>query len=261
MFRVCVLFSGSKGNSTLVYSDNAMILLDAGLSAKRIFTSIQNIGLDFKRLNGIFISHEHSDHISGAGVINRKLKIPIHLSYSTFEECCHKIGKLKCDVKLFNVGEKITVGDLTVTTFDSSHDAIDSCNFIVTQDGNQNQKLALSTDLGFTSKLMLNKLKDVTTLIIESNHDEKLLLQGTYPWELKQRIRSNKGHLSNKQAVGCVSQIMHPYLKNIVLAHLSEENNDPQIAEKEMSSYLDEIKAETNLFVANQKISTPIIDI
>ncbi len=259
MLRTSVLSSGSKGNANLIFTDDTYLLLDAGLSAKRIFTAMEEIDVEPSKLNGIIISHEHSDHVNGAGIISRKLNIPIFFSEQTYSYCYKKIGKLNQAPVFFNVGDSFSIRDINITSFASSHDAIDSSNFIFQQVNNEQQKLAIATDLGFATKLLLEKIKEATTLILESNHDEVILLTGSYPWELKQRVKSSKGHLSNKQAVAVVSQIIHNRLNNLVLAHLSEKNNTPELALKEMSSYLNEIKSQVNLFLADQYKPTPII--
>jgi phosphoribosyl 1,2-cyclic phosphodiesterase len=261
MLRTSVLSSGSKGNANLIFTDNTYLLLDAGLSAKRIFEAMQAIDLDYNKLNGIIISHEHSDHVNGAGIISRKLKIPIYFTRQTYSCCQKKIGKLTQEPVFFNVGDEFSIRDIHVTSFASSHDAIDSSNFVFQQLNNDNQKLAIATDLGFATKLLLEKIKEVTTLVLESNHDEVTLLTGPYPWELKQRVKSSRGHLSNKQAVAVVSQIIHNRLSNLVLAHLSEKNNTPELALKEMSDYLSAIKSEVKLFLADQYKPTPIIKV
>ncbi len=261
MLRTSVLLSGSKGNANLIFTDDTYLLLDAGLSAKKIFSAMEEIGVDPSKLNGVVISHEHSDHVNGAGIISRKLNIPIYFTEATYSRCYSKLGKLNQAPIYFCVGDDFVIGDIKVSSFSSSHDAIDSSNFLFEQLDNTKQKLAIATDLGFASKLLLNKIKEVTTLVLESNHDEVILLNGSYSWELKQRVKSIRGHLSNKQAVAVVSQMMHPGLSNLILAHLSEANNTPELAFKEMSSYLKEIKAEVNLFIANQHRPTPIINV
>lgn len=261
MLRTSVLSSGSKGNANLIFTDNTYLLLDAGLSAIKIFTAMQEIGVEPSKLNGIIISHEHSDHVNGAGIVSRKLGIPIYFTQQTFASCQKKIGKLKQEPVFFKVGDEFSIRDIQVTSFASSHDAIDSSNFIFQQINNPEQKLAIATDLGFATKLLIEKIKEVTTLILESNHDEVILLTGSYPWELKQRVKSSRGHLSNKQAVAVVSQIIHNRLNNLVLAHLSEQNNTPELARKEMSDFLSEIKSEVRLFLADQHKPTPIIKV
>lgn len=262
MLRTSVLLSGSKGNANLIFTDDTYLLLDAGLSGIKTFAAMEEIEIDPTKLTGIVISHEHSDHIRGAGVISRKLNIPIYFSEPTFRHCCNKLGNLeKQPPVFFDVGGDFVIGDIKITSFSSSHDAVDGSNFIFEQLDNNAQKLAIATDLGFATKLLLTKLMGATTLVLESNHDEIALLTGPYPWELKQRVQSLKGHLSNKQAVGIVSQIIHPGLENLILAHLSETNNTPELAEQEMSNYLREIKHTARLIIADQHKPTPIVKV
>lgn len=261
MLRTSVLLSGSKGNSSLIFTEDTYILLDAGLSGKKIFTALQEINIDPAMLSGIVISHEHSDHVNGAGVLSRKLNIPIYFTQPTFTSCQHRLGKLNQSPIYFSVGDNFSIGDIKITSFSSSHDAVDSSNFLFEQLGNTAQKLAIATDLGFATKLLIEKIKEVTTLVLESNHDEIALLNGPYSWDLKQRVKSTRGHLSNKQAVAVVSQIIHNKLGNLILAHLSEKNNTPDLAFKEMSNYLTEIKSEVKVFVAEQHKPTPIINV
>jgi len=261
MLRTSVLSSGSKGNANLIFTDDTYLLLDAGLSAKKTFCAMEAIEVDPTRLNGIVISHEHSDHVNGAGIISRKLNIPIYFSEQTYSCCSRKIGKLNYTPVFFKVGDEFLIRDIKISSFTSSHDAIDSSNFIFEQLDNNKQKLAVATDLGFATKLLIEKIKEATTLILESNHDEIILLTGSYPWELKQRVKSTRGHLSNKQAVAVVSQMIDNRLNNLILAHLSEVNNTPELALKEMSCYLNEIKSEVNLFIADQHKPTPIIKV
>jgi phosphoribosyl 1,2-cyclic phosphodiesterase len=260
MFQIAVLASGSKGNSAVIRTSKTKILLDAGLSGKRIMGSMAALRLNPQKLDAVVVSHEHNDHIRGAGIICRRLKVPLYISQKTYESCNQKLGKLPAGQIHFEIGKKFRIKDLEIEPFVSSHDAVDSCNFIFKKSGST-RKLALVTDVGYSSRLMLMKLRETTTLVLESNHDEKMLLDGEYPWHLKQRVKSKHGHLSNNQAVGVISQIVHPQLENLVLAHLSENNNLPDLARKTMMSFLQEIKHELNLVVARQDKNTELIDI
>ncbi len=261
MFQTSVLASGSKGNCVVVRSEKAKILIDAGLSGIKIWTAMDEIGLTKDKIKALFITHDHSDHIKGAGIVARKLNIPLYMTEETFARAKKKLGKIDNHIHHFEVGESIHIDDLIIESFPSSHDAVDSCNFVVRQNANDLAKLAVCTDLGYSTRVTLNRIAGATTLILESNHDEIMLLNGPYPWELKQRVRSNKGHLSNKQAVGVINSILHKDLKNIILAHLSEENNTPILAEKTSRDYLDSVRYEGNLFVAGQYNPLPLIDI
>ena len=261
MFQTAVLASGSKGNSILIRTESTKILLDAGLSGKKISGFLQDLHLDETKINALLISHEHSDHIKGAGVICRKFKIPMYITEQTFLSSRHRIGNVPEGIKYFETGDKFQVGDIIINSFPSSHDVVDGANFTFQKADDKLRKLAVATDLGYSTRLMLRKFKKATSIILESNHDEKMLLEGPYPWDLKQRVKSRHGHLSNEQAVGVISRIIHPGLKNLVLAHLSEVNNDPEIARILMQEYLASINFDLNLIISSQYKATALIDI
>ncbi len=259
MFQTTVLASGSKGNAILIRTDQTKLLLDAGLSAKRLFGFIEQLRMTPGNIKGIILSHEHSDHSNGVGVLCRKLKIPLYATRPTFDACSHKVGNIPAGVHFIEPGSSIWIDDLEVHPFSSSHDAVDSCNFTFTN--REGRKLAVVTDAGYPTKLMIEKIKNASSLILESNHDVQMLLDGPYPWQLKQRVRSRQGHLSNEQAVGVLNQVLHAELKNLILAHLSETNNTPEIARKTMEDYLNEIRHPVKLFVALQDQPTELIEV
>jgi len=261
MFQTAVLASGSKGNCILVRTENTKILIDAGLSGIKISEAIRKLKLREDKIKALVITHEHSDHISGAGVICRKFKIPLYITQPTFLTSKHRLGKLSHGIVYFDSSETFSIGDLLVSAFPSSHDVVDGVNFVIQKENDNTRKLAIATDLGYSSRLMLLKFKEATSIILESNHDEKMLLEGPYPWDLKQRVKSRTGHLSNEQAVAVISRIIHSGLKNIILAHLSEVNNTPEIARSLVEGYLQNINSELNLIVSGQYEPTPIIDV
>jgi len=261
MFQTSVLASGSKGNSILIRTESTKILLDAGLSGKKITNFIQSLELDENKLDAVVISHEHSDHIRGAGIICRKFNIPLYITKATYETCMNRLGKLNAGVKHFSNGSQFTIGNIEIRAFQSSHDVVDGSNFTFQKNGDKTRKLAVATDLGFSSHLMITQLKNSTSIILESNHDVNMLINGAYPPHLKQRIKSKQGHLSNEQAVDVIKRIYHPGLNSIILAHLSEENNLPAKAEKLMRQYLNEKDNNIELIIASQFESTKLIDI
>ena len=261
MFQASVLASGSKGNSILIRTESTKILLDAGLSGKKITNFIQSINLDENKLDGVVISHEHSDHIRGAGIICRKLQIPLYITKPTYEVSQKRLGKLPSGVIYFKDELPFTIGNIEVRAFRSSHDVIDGNNFTFKKVGDDTRKLAIATDLGFSSYLMITQLKNSTSIILESNHDINMLRTGSYPPPLKQRIKSKHGHLSNEQAVNVIKEVYHPRLRNIILAHLSEENNLPAKAKKLMRDYLNKKDKNLKLIVASQYESTKLIDV
>lgn len=261
MFQTSALASGSKGNSFLVRTQRTKLLFDAGLSWKRTEQILIELSLSPERIEGVVISHEHTDHVKGVSALVRKLKIPVFITEQTYYASEKYFQNIKSDILFFKPGEDIEVGDLIVHPFPSSHDAVDACNFTVTKADYDGRKLAIATDLGFGTKLLVEEIKGATTIILESNHDLEMLMNGEYPWHLKQRIKSINGHLSNDQAVGVMTQIAHQQLNNVILAHLSEENNNPQKALDTMTQYLSSINAPTKVYLSLQDRCTPLINV
>jgi phosphoribosyl 1,2-cyclic phosphodiesterase len=261
MFQTSVLVSGSKGNAIIVRTEEVAILLDAGVSARTIFSALEKLRIDKQEIKAVLISHEHSDHVRGAGAVCRILKVPVYINLDTYSHCEHRLGKLPELVRFFDTGNSFRINNLCCHPFSSSHDAADSCNFTFTKTEDCERKLGVATDLGFPTALSINKLKHCTTLILESNHDERMLMEGPYDWALKQRIKSIRGHLSNLQAVGVISQVMHHKLDNLILAHLSEINNAPELARVTMSAYLKSIRSDLNLLIADQYDHTPLLNV
>ncbi len=223
--RVCLLASGSKGNAIFVDTGSSRILVDAGLSAGEILKRLAGVGVEGTELDAVLISHEHTDHIRGAGALCRKLKIPLLLSYPTCREI--SISLRKIDVVEFESGYPFMFKDMLIDPFPITHDACDPVGFsIECRDG----KIGIATDLGIATRLIKEKLRGSRILVLESNHDEEMLLNGPYPWHLKQRIKSRHGHLSNTESTQLLEEIIHPELEGLFLAHLSEVNNDPVIA-------------------------------
>lgn len=261
MLKVSVLTSGSKGNSTLVQTDQTVVLFDAGITYKRTAEMLEELRINPLHIDAIVISHEHTDHVGGAGVLSRKLKIPIYITQQTFGRSAHKVGKLPIEPVYFDVGEPFQIKNMVINSFTSPHDAIESCNFIVYNEDIAERRLAIATDLGYAPQLLLNKLKTATTIVLESNHDLTMLMEGPYEWNLKQRIKSKLGHLSNVQASEIVSTIYSEDLDRLILAHLSEQNNHPQLALDNMKQTLQLIKAKTELNIASQITATPLFDV
>ena len=223
--RVCLLASGSKGNAIFVDTGCSKILVDAGLSSSEILNRLAAVGVNGTELDAVLVSHEHTDHTRGAGALCRKLKIPLLLSYPTCREI--NVSLRKIEVVEFESGYPFTFKDMLIDPFPIAHDACDPVGFIIEcHDG----KLGIATDLGIATRLVKDKLSGSRILVLESNHDEGMLLNGPYPWHLKQRIKSRHGHLSNTESTQLLEEIIHPDLEGIFLAHLSEVNNDPDIA-------------------------------
>ena len=223
--RVCLLASGSKGNAILIDAGSCRILVDAGLSASEVLARLQSAGYDESQLNAVIVSHEHTDHVRGVGALCRKLGIPLLASYPTCREL--NVSLRKVNVIEFESGYPFAFRDVMVDPFPVTHDASDPVGFIIEcRDG----KIGIATDFGIATRLVVDKLKGSKILVLESNHDENMLLNGPYPWHLKQRIRSRHGHLSNTESAQLLDELIHPELAGLFLAHLSEVNNHPEIA-------------------------------
>lgn len=225
----CSLASGSSGNCQYVQSDTTRLLVDAGMSGKYIKHSLETINVKIETINGILLTHEHADHISGLGVLMRKFKLPLYVTEKTWEAVKLKIGEI--DEKLLNIYEKIDeilIGDIIVKGTRITHDAADPLCYTFT---NKDSKIGIATDLGAISDDVINDFKDCDLLMIESNHDIEMLKIGPYPLYLKRRILSEHGHLSNEDAGYIAKEIIkYGIAKNILLAHLSKENNFPDLA-------------------------------
>lgn len=228
--RLCSIASGSSGNCIYVGSDTTHLLVDVGISGKRTECGLNTLGITGKELDGILITHEHADHISGLGVIARKYGIPVYATAGTINAIreCSSIGKL--DASLFREvkeDEKLTIKDLTVNPMRISHDAAQPVAYRISYG---NKKIGICTDLGVYNDYTVECLKGMDALLLEANHDVKMLQVGPYPYYLKQRILGDKGHLSNENSGRLLSRILHDGLENIILGHLSKENNLPELA-------------------------------
>ncbi len=225
VFSLCPIASGSRGNSILIRGNGTALLVDAGLSGIEIQRRLIQVGQAPEKLDAIIISHEHTDHVQGAGVLSRRFGIPLYISSPTFN-ACQELGKIE-SVHFFSCGAEFDIGGIKVNPFAISHDACDPCGFTFTH---EEKKIGLATDLGIVTNLVKEHLKHCAILYLEANHDPDMLKNGPYPWHLKQRIQSRTGHLSNKDAGRLLAELVHPGLQHVVLGHLSEQNNHPEIA-------------------------------
>ncbi len=223
--RVCLLASGSKGNSLFVETGDTKLLIDAGLSAREITCRLEAIGVCASELNGILISHEHVDHIRGAGTLARRFKIPVLISYPTSNKTQEHFRSVS--LIEFESGCSFEFRDVLIDPFPTTHDSADPVGFVI---DSSEARIGFATDLGIVTRLVREKLRKSRVLVLESNHDEDMLLNGPYPWHLKQRIKSRHGHLSNAESAELIFEIMHSELEGVFLAHLSEANNLPEIA-------------------------------
>jgi len=232
VFEVCVLGSGSKGNCIYGKAGEIEFLVDGGLSGSEIERRLSKIEADPSNIRYIFVTHEHSDHVDGLRGFTRKYKPVVYMNPSLYLSIGSMLSK-GIQVEFFD-GD-FSISTLFIQPFDVSHDAVNPVGFCFTYEG---KKVSIATDLGCASSLVKERIKDSHVLILESNHDERMLMNGSYPWPLKQRIASRFGHLSNKQAGEILSEVVHPKLQHIILAHLSEENNQPTLAKAAAQSYL-----------------------
>ena len=200
----CSLFSGSSGNCQYIKTENTTILVDAGLSGKKIQQEIVNIGENPKKIDAIFITHEHVDHIQGVGIMSRRLNVPVYANKKTWEAMCPYIGNIKSEnIKILD--ECAEIGDLSVMPFDISHDAAHPVGYNIFY---KNKKISIVTDTGCINELIINKTMDSDLLLIESNHDEDMVLIGPYPWPLKRRVLGEFGHMSNDTAGDLISKVV-----------------------------------------------------
>ncbi|HWI41577.1 MAG TPA: MBL fold metallo-hydrolase [Verrucomicrobiae bacterium] len=229
--RVCLLASGSKGNAIYVESGNTRLLVDAGLAAREIDRRLAAIGVEGTSLDAVLVTHEHSDHVRGAGAVARRYRIPVMLSHGTARPARTMLGKV--EAREFESSQPFTFRDLRIDPFPITHDAADPVGFII---DSAEGRVGVATDLGIATRLVQDKLASCRILVLEFNHDEEMLVNGPYPWHLKQRIRSRHGHLSNGESALLLEDILHGGLEAVFLAHLSEVNNHPEIALKAAAS-------------------------
>ena len=231
--QVAVLASGSKGNATYVEIDGTKILVDAGISARRVQNALQEIGTSAEELDGILITHEHRDHIKGLATLCKKYHLPVYSRANTFKAMyCLKDLPQEC---LQPIQEKLKIGKVNICAFNISHDAAEPVGYQL----QGSRRCTVATDLGFVTTSVQAALEDAEVLVLEANHDAKMLKQGPYPWALKHRILSNRGHLSNNDAAWALARLQKPPQK-VFLAHLSEENNHPDLANETICKILEQ---------------------
>ncbi|MFH1688989.1 MAG: MBL fold metallo-hydrolase [Candidatus Eisenbacteria bacterium] len=224
--KVAVLASGSSGNSVWVSSASTAVLIDAGVSGKRISASAEELGLDTAQLSAVLVTHEHSDHVSGLGPVTRKFDIPACATAGTHAGIDRRLGRCPGRI-VVEAGTDFEIGGLLVSPFAVSHDCAEPVGYALT-DGRT--RVVIATDLGVVSHPVRHRIGEADCVVLEFNHDERMLLDGSYPWFLKQRIMSNEGHLSNDAAARELVSLADGPLSALVLAHLSRENNVPELA-------------------------------
>ncbi|MEF3318130.1 MBL fold metallo-hydrolase [Peptoniphilus grossensis] len=233
--KFCSLASGSSGNCQYIEYKNTKIIIDAGLSGKKIEENLEEIGVKASELDAIFVTHEHIDHIKSVGVLSRRHKLKVFSNMMTLDAMLPTVKKL--DPKktfIFENGKSFTFKDLEIMPISTFHDCASGCGFVISGD----KKISLLTDTGWVNADAMEKMDGSELFYLESNHDVDMLMQGTYPYQTKQRILSTKGHLSNENAGEVLSMILKKKKEKILLGHLSADNNLPELALKTINDLL-----------------------
>jgi phosphoribosyl 1,2-cyclic phosphodiesterase len=226
--RVTVLGSGSAGNSVLVESAGARVLVDAGFSGRDLERRLLAVDVDPASVDAVLITHDHGDHTRGMGILARRWNLPLYITDPTRAACARLLQGTE-RVRAYSTIEPVVIGDLRVTPFLTVHDAVDPIAVTVTET-TTGEKLGIATDLGRPTASVRHALRDCDLLVLESNHDEILLRESPYPWSVKARIASSHGHLSNRASAELAAELCHERLLAVVLAHLSERANDAGLA-------------------------------
>lgn len=251
--KVCVLASGSKGNATYIETEKTKSLIDIGMTCGYIEKKLKEINVDSKEIQNIFITHTHSDHINGLRVFLKKYNPTVYLTEEMEEEL-----KLIIE-KTCYITKEMTIEDLRVTPIKTSHDAADSNGYIFKT---KNKSIMYMTDTGYINMRNFSKLKNHNMYILESNHDINMLMKSNYPYYLKQRILGDKGHLSNKECGYYLSEFTTPITSQVILAHLSEHNNEPALALSEYyKAFKKAGKEPPKVIIATQKERTEVVEI
>ncbi|MCS1412002.1 MAG: putative metallo-hydrolase YycJ [Verrucomicrobia subdivision 3 bacterium] len=235
--ELTVLGSGSGGNCAYFEAGETRLLVDVGFSGKQIRERLASIGKTPEMLTGILLTHEHSDHIKGIKVLAAKLGIPIYCNQWTLEAVKAQ-AQCQFDARIFQTGHSFKVGDVDVDSFSIPHDACDPVGFVVHTEGG---KIGFLTDLGHVTRLVIDRVKDVRVLVLETNYDQKLLQEAKRPESIKQRIRSRHGHLSNDAAAEAMEAMVSDHLEHVLLAHLSRDCNSPELARRVVGERLRDI--------------------
>ncbi len=228
MFNFCSLYSGSSGNSLFVETPNTKLLIDAGVSSKKIETALKSIDVDPSSLDGILITHEHTDHVQGLGTFSRKFDLPVFVNSKTLDAMPKQKDKIPAkNIKTFEVNDKFSINDLDIKSFSIPHDAANPCGFSILKG---DKKISIATDIGHMTNSIIKNLEESLFVLLESNYDPEVLRCSSYPFNLKSRIAGPTGHLSNEMAGKTISYLLKSGLKNAILGHLSKESNFPELA-------------------------------
>ncbi|HET7321361.1 MAG TPA: MBL fold metallo-hydrolase [Longimicrobiaceae bacterium] len=257
--RVTVLGSGSAGNAILVETPEVRLLVDAGFSGRDLERRLAGVEVAPDSIDALLITHDHSDHTKGMGILARRFGIPLLLTEPTRDACAKLLNGTE-QVRLYSSAEPLFLGDLQVDPFLTIHDAVDPVAVTVTQTGT-GEKLGIATDLGRPTTTVRHALQGCDLLVLEANYDEILLRESPYPWSVKSRIASSHGHLSNRASAELVGELAHPWLAGVVLAHLSENANDPALAEDTVGQALERARFRGELHLGRQHRPIEPIDV
>ncbi len=250
-----MLASGSKGNSAYVEAGDARVIIDHGLSTAMLCRRLSAIGVDPESIDALVITHEHSDHVRGLRVWRKKYGTPIFANsgaLSAIPESSRTCGP----INTFKTGTCFDIGELRLLPFPLPHDSADPVGLILEYRG---RRIVMATDLGRATELIRRKMEYADALVLESNHDPEMLINGPYPWHVKDRIRRNHGHLSNRQMAELLGEMNHANLKAVVLAHLSERNNTPNLARECAMDALNGKSSAEIIMAGQDDIAQPVI--
>lgn len=226
--RFCSLSSGSSGNCQYIETETTRLIIDAGFSGKRIEQLLKEIDVDPRTIDGILVTHEHIDHSMGVGILSRRYNIPVYANEKTWIGMTPIIKQVKTEnTRVFITNKNIEINDLLIHPFNTNHDALEPVGYIVFKG---DKKMSFLTDTGWVNEGMKTKIRNSHLLFMESNHDVTMLKEGSYPWQLKQRILSPFGHLSNDDAASVIGDVIKGDNELVLLAHLSQDNNLPELA-------------------------------
>ena len=249
MLKFCSLYSGSSGNCLFVSSNNTKILIDCGTSCKKICDGLASINSSIEEIDAILVTHEHSDHVQSLGMVSKKFNIPVYANKETWDAMPKQKEKISEENILFFENDKdFHIDDLTIHPFSTPHDAANPCGFNI---HNGKRKISIATDLGHMDDKIFNNLQGSSFILLESNYDPEILKVSKYPFHLKQRIAGPHGHLSNATAGKTISALMKKDLKEVMLGHLSKENNFPELAYQTVAEELMQAGAD----ISNIKLS------
>ena len=261
MLNFCSLYSGSSGNSLFIQTENTKILVDCGVSCKKVEEGLKSIDVDPSSIDAVLITHEHSDHIKGLGTFSKKFDVPIFANQETLDNMEAQTSKIASNnINIFKVSDKFEVGDLKIHPFSISHDAANPCGFNIYKN---NKKISIATDIGTMDAKTVKNLEDSIFILLESNYDPDILRYSPYPYLLKRRIEGPTGHLPNSKAGETISYLMKSGLQTAMLGHLSKENNFPELAYKTVAEEImnsNQDLSKINLSVASRDLPGKLLE-